>query len=171
MAGCFVFEIFYGKINGHTNLRIDRVKTLLVALCYVDLAHPPRHQHPWCFHYLSIIIIIQVSIVFIDVAWTDHLSSPWGTPDCSLVWSHSWTLSWRHCNRIWIQAERGGQYAVNHITLLSNTLQGVVQDFEVEGGNEKSNQNILLKKRSTVISIPCLLLYVTFPAMDTQSYN
>ncbi len=33
--------------------------------------------------------------------------------------------------------------------------QGVIQDFEVEGGNKKSNQNILLKKRSTVISIPC----------------
>ncbi len=33
--------------------------------------------------------------------------------------------------------------------------QGVIQDFEVEGGNEKSNQKMLLKKkRSTVISIP-----------------
>ena len=26
------------------------------------------------------------------------------------------------------------------------TLQGVIQDFEVEGGNKKSNQKILLKK-------------------------
>ena len=26
--------------------------------------------------------------------------------------------------------------------------QGVIQDFEVEGGNEKSNQKVLLKKRS-----------------------
>ena len=32
--------------------------------------------------------------------------------------------------------------------------QGVIQDFEVEGGNKKSNQKMLLKKRSTVISIP-----------------
>ena len=32
--------------------------------------------------------------------------------------------------------------------------QGVIQDFEVEGGNEKSNQKMLLKKMSTVISIP-----------------
>ena len=32
--------------------------------------------------------------------------------------------------------------------------QGVIQDFEVEGGNEKSNQKMLLKKRSTVISMP-----------------
>ncbi len=31
--------------------------------------------------------------------------------------------------------------------------QGVIQDFEVEGGNEKSNQKMLLKKSSTVISI------------------
>ena len=32
-------------------------------------------------------------------------------------------------------------------------VQGVIQDFEVEGGNEKSNQTVLTK-RSTVISIP-----------------
>ncbi len=34
------------------------------------------------------------------------------------------------------------------------STQGVIQDFEVEGGNKKSNQKMLLKKRSTVISIP-----------------
>ncbi len=32
-------------------------------------------------------------------------------------------------------------------------VQGVIQDFEVEGGNEKSNQTVLTK-RSTVILIP-----------------
>ena len=34
--------------------------------------------------------------------------------------------------------------------------QGVIQDFEVEGGNEKSNQKMLLKKGQ-------------YPVMDTQS--
>ncbi len=40
------------------------------------------------------------------------------------------------------------------------TLQGVIQDFEVEGGNEKSNQKMLLKKGQ---------LLFQYPAMDTQS--
>ncbi len=39
--------------------------------------------------------------------------------------------------------------------------QGVIQDFEVEGGNEKSNQKMLLKKGQ---------LLFQYPAMDTQSY-
>ena len=38
--------------------------------------------------------------------------------------------------------------------------QGVIQDFEVEGGNEKSNQKMLLKKGQ---------LLFQYPAMDTQS--
>ena len=38
--------------------------------------------------------------------------------------------------------------------------QGVIQDFEVEGGNEKSNQKMLLKKGQ---------LLSQYPAMDTQS--
>ncbi len=40
--------------------------------------------------------------------------------------------------------------------------QGVVQDFEVEGGNERSNQKMLLKKGK---------LLFKYSAMDTQSYN
>ena len=38
--------------------------------------------------------------------------------------------------------------------------QGVIQDFEIEGGNEKSNQKMLLKKGQ---------LLFQYPAMDTQS--
>ncbi len=38
--------------------------------------------------------------------------------------------------------------------------QGVIQDFEVKGGNEKSNQKMLLKKGQ---------LLFQYPAMDTQS--
>ena len=38
--------------------------------------------------------------------------------------------------------------------------QGVIQDFEVEGGNEKSNQKMLLKKGQ---------LLFQYPAKDTQS--
>ena len=37
---------------------------------------------------------------------------------------------------------------------VGSPYQGVIQDFEVEGGNKKSNQKMLLKKRSSVISIP-----------------
>ncbi len=40
------------------------------------------------------------------------------------------------------------------------TNQGVIQDFVVEGGNEKSNQKMLLKKGQ---------LLFQYPAMDTQS--
>ena len=40
------------------------------------------------------------------------------------------------------------------------TPQRVIQDFEVEGGNEKSNQKMLLKKDQ---------LLFQYPAMDTQS--
>ncbi len=40
------------------------------------------------------------------------------------------------------------------------TIQGVIQDFEVEGGNEKSNQKMLLKKGQSLFQ---------YPAMDTQS--
>ena len=39
-------------------------------------------------------------------------------------------------------------------------IQGIIQDFEVEGGNEKSNQKMLLKKGQ---------LLFQYPAMDTQS--
>ena len=42
----------------------------------------------------------------------------------------------------------------------SISLQGVIQDFEVEGGNKKSNQKMLLKKGQ---------LLFQYPAMDTQS--
>ena len=42
-----------------------------------------------------------------------------------------------------------------------HACQGVIQDFEVEGGNEKSNQKVLLKKGQ---------LLFQYPAMDTQSY-
>ncbi len=38
--------------------------------------------------------------------------------------------------------------------------QGVIQDFEVEGGNEKSNRKMLLKKGQPLFQ---------YPAMDTQS--
>ena len=32
-------------------LHVYKIKLLvLVALCYVALASPPRHQHPQCFH-------------------------------------------------------------------------------------------------------------------------
>ena len=37
-------------------------------------------------------------------------------------------------------------------------IQGVIQDFEVEGRNEKSNQKMLLKKGQ---------LLFQYPAMDT----
>ncbi len=39
-------------------------------------------------------------------------------------------------------------------------VQGVIQDFEVEGGNDKSNQKMMLKKGQ---------LLFQYPAMDTQS--
>ena len=39
-------------------------------------------------------------------------------------------------------------------------IQGVIQDFEVQGENEKSNQKMLLKKGK---------LLIQYPAMDTQS--
>ena len=42
----------------------------------------------------------------------------------------------------------------------SYSQQGVIQDFEVEEGNEKSNQKMLLKKGQ---------LLFQYPAMDTQS--
>ena len=38
-------------------------------------------------------------------------------------------------------------------------IQGVIQDFEIEGGNEKSNQRRLLKKGQ---------LLIQYPAMDTR---
>ncbi len=44
--------------------------------------------------------------------------------------------------------------------IVTVTNQGVIQDFVVEGGNEKSNQKMLLKKGQ---------LLFQYPAMDTQS--
>ncbi len=46
------------------------------------------------------------------------------------------------------------------LSKINATAQGVIQDFEVEGGNEKSNQKMLLKKGQ---------LLFQYPAMDTQS--
>ena len=31
--------------------KLNCLSCALVALCYVALASPPRHQHLWCFHY------------------------------------------------------------------------------------------------------------------------
>ncbi len=45
-------------------------------------------------------------------------------------------------------------------SLYPEGIQGVTQDFELEGGNEKSNQKMLLKKGQ---------LLFQYPAMDTQS--
>ncbi len=44
-----------------------------------------------------------------------------------------------------------------------DSIQGVIQDFEVEGGNKKSNQNIFAKKKGQLL--------FQYPAKDTQSYN
>ena len=44
--------------------------------------------------------------------------------------------------------------------IVTVTNQGVIQDFVVEGGNEKSNQKMSLKKGQ---------LLFQYPAMDTQS--
>ncbi len=53
------------------------------------------------------------------------------------------------------------QCTVNiHDTYESSTIlctvgvQGVIQDFEVEGGNDKSNQKMMLKKGQLLFSIP-----------------
>ena len=37
--------------------------TVLVALCYVALASPPRHQHLRCFHYLSFKLIGLANLI------------------------------------------------------------------------------------------------------------
>ncbi len=48
----------------------------------------------------------------------------------------------------------------SRLSLFRLSEQGVIQDFEVEGGNEKSNQKMLLKKGQPLFQ---------YPAMDTQS--
>ncbi len=39
-------------------------------------------------------------------------------------------------------------------SLCTVVVQGVIQDFEVEGGNDKSNQKMMLKKGQLLFSIP-----------------
>ncbi len=56
---------------------------------------------------------------------------------------------------------RLSEYGLKRVPIKKiETHQGVIQDFEVEGGNEKSNQKMLLKKGQ---------LLFQYPAMDTQS--
>ncbi len=52
------------------------------------------------------------------------------------------------------------QYIMYMYVVIPICEQGVIQDFEVEGGNEKINQKMLLKKGQ---------LLFQYPAMDTQS--
>ncbi len=73
----------------------------------------------------------------------------------SNTWRHMWTVYIDFMGCFWVITciHKLGQYC-------DDMHQGVIQDFEVEGGNEKSNQKMLLKKGQ---------LLFQYPAMDTQS--
>ncbi len=45
-------------------------------------------------------------------------------------------------------------YIIQYSNKLSISQQGVIQDFEIEGGNEKSNQKMLLKKGQLLFQYP-----------------
>ncbi len=57
-----LFEFLHAANYHH----VYKIK-LLVALCYVTLASPPRHQHLWCFHYFLVVADFDVKAFFFFV--------------------------------------------------------------------------------------------------------
>ncbi len=61
---------------------------------------------------------------------------------------------------LWVFPLKETRTCTDNVLYIGHNVQGVIQDFKVEGGNEKSNQKMLLKKGQ---------LLFQYSAMDTQS--